>query len=400
MQHKVIAFLSAVLLLTGCMDMGAPYEDGALNRVTVQAVWPDGMSPRAGTEVSIEDIAGGVSYKLLTNASGTATTRLPNGVFRINLRDALEDNIFNATRDKVRICGGDQTISLELVRSKAGALVIKEIYCGGCSKAPKEGTYQSDQYLLLHNNSPETCYLDGLCMGTLSPYNSIGSNPWLSDGELPDFLPVIQAVLMIPGSGKDFPLAPGEDALLCLRGAIDHTLEYPLSVNLNRPDAFVCYDPVLFPNPTYHPAPGNLVSRNRYLVIVVKTGQANAYTLSLNSPAIILFRAPAGTDIREYANSSDHQPQIPGSNERVVAIPPDWVVDGVEVFFGGSSSNQKRLPATVDAGAATLSETMKGHTLMRNRDEDASRTQGYEVLLDSNNSTQDFYERKTQSLHD
>ena len=153
------------------------------------------------------------------------------------------------------------------------------------------------------------------------------------------------------------------------------------------------------PNTTYHPAPGNLVSRDRYLVIVVKTGQANAYTLSLNSPAVILFRAPEDTDIQAYANDNTHQPQVPGSNERVVAIPPEWVVDGLEVFFGGSSSNQKRLPETVDAGAATLSETFKGHTLMRKVDENATAEQGYEVLQDTNNSTEDFYERSTQSLH-
>lgn len=401
MQHKIIGLLLVTALaVTGCMEMGAPYGSGALNQITVQAVWPDGEAPRAGARVSIEDVTGGTTYSLETDAAGQAQTRLPNGIFRITLRDTRGTDIFNATRDRVVISNQDVSLSLELKRSKAGALVIKELYCGGCSKAPKEGNYQSDQYLLLHNNSAETTWLDGLCLGTLSPYNSIGSNPWISDGALPDFLPVIQAVLMIPGSGKNFPLAPGEDAVVCLRGAIDHTQEYPLSVNLNLPEAFVCYDPVLFPNTTYHPAPGNLVSRDRYLVIVVKTGQANAYTLSLNSPAFILFRAPEGTDIQTYANDNANQPQIPGSNERVVAIPPEWVIDGLEVFFGGSSNNQKRMPETVDAGAATLSETFKGHTLMRKVDENATAEQGYEVLQDTNNSTEDFYERETQSLHE
>ena len=75
-------------------------------------------------------------------------------------------------------------------------------------------------------------------------------------------------------------------------------------------------------------------------------------------------------------------------------------MDGVEVFNGGSSSNRKRLPASVDAGYVLLSETFKGHSLMRQVDQDATATSGYQVLLDSNNSNTDLYERETQSLHE
>ena len=63
------------------------------------------------------------------------------------------------------------------------------------------------------------------------------------------------------------------------------------------------------------------------------------------------------------------------------------------------AGNQKRIPATIDAGAVSLSETFKGRTLMRKADESLSAEQGFEVLQDTNNSTEDFYERETQSLH-
>lgn len=381
------------------MDNGEPYAPGSLNRLTVKAVYPGGIAAKGGATVSIVEVSGITAYSVKTGDNGSVVTEVPNGIYRITVRDRSEDYIFNATKDKVLISNEDVSLDMELKQSKAGAIVIKEIYCGGCSKAPKEGTYQSDKYIIVHNNSVDTEYLDGLAMGTLSPYNSIGANPWLSNGELPEFLPVIQAVLAIPGSGTDFPLAPGEDAVIALCGAIDHTAEYPLSVNLNRPDVFALYDPVLFPNATYHPAPGPLVNAARYLEIVIKTGQANAYTLSVNSPTFVLFRAPSGVDIKDYVELSENQPQVPGSNEKVVAIPRDWVIDGVEVFFGGSTGNQKRLPETIDAGAVSLSETFKGRTLMRKADETLSEEQGFEVLQDTNNSTEDFYERETQSLH-
>ena len=81
-------------------------------------------------------------------------------------------------------------------------------------------------------------------------------------------------------------------------------------------------------------------------------------------------------------------------------VPFEWVIDAVEVFNGTSSSNTKRLVASLDAGYVTLSDTYLGHTLMRKTDEELSAASGYEVLTDTNNSLNDFYERQTQSLHE
>ena len=106
------------------------------------------------------------------------------------------------------------------------------------------------------------------------------------------------------------------------------------------------------------------------------------------------------TDIYEFVKQADNLVQVPGSAiDRVVTVPLGWVVDALEVFNGGSLDNHKRLPASVDAGYVTLSETFKGRTLMRRTDEDASQAAGFEILQDTNNSSLDFYERETQSLH-
>lgn len=380
------------------MNLGEAYPEGDLNKLTVEAVYPEEVAVRAGARVRIREISGGTDFQVNLGDAGTVSVSVPNGIYQIDIHDREESLVLNAT-GKVTVCSEDVTLKMPLDLSKTGTIVVKEIYCGGCSKAPQEGGYQADKYIILHNNIEDVCYLDGLCMGGLSPYNSNAANPWATDGVLPDFLPIIQAVLMIPGSGTSFPLQPGEDAIIALNGAIDHTQEYPLSVNLNREDVFALYDPVLFPNPSYHPAPGPLVQKNRYLDIVIKTGQANAYTLSMNSPAFVLFRAPKDVDIHDYVMKAENQPQVPGGSEKVVAIPIDWVIDGVEVFNGSSSSNNKRLPASVDAGFVTFTETYHGRTLMRSTDNDATAEMGFQVLLDSNNSSDDFYESSVQSLH-
>ena len=211
---------------------------------------------------------------------------------------------------------------------------------------------------------------------------------------------MIQAVWEFPGDGDDFPLKPGEDAVVCLRGAIDHTIQYPLSVNLNREGYFVCYNSTYFPNTVYHPAPGDRISTDRYLEVVIKTGKANAYTLSTSSPTLVLFRAE-GVDIHEFVNDTDNVINVPGSSvDQVVKVPSEWVVDAVEVFDGRSANNTKRLLPSLDAGYVLQTDTFLGRSLMRKTDEAMSASAGYEVLADTNNSLNDFYETAQQSLHE
>lgn len=407
LMKKFIYILGVVLMAAGCMNLGDsdPYE-GDLNVLTVAAQWPEGDFELEGASVTVENIANGSRYISSTDASGCASLTLPNGMYRVNLNGRDGDDIFNGAADKVVLSGRDLTLNLRVSVSRSGALVIKEIYCGGCKKLPQEGNYMHDQYFIIHNNDYKVQYLDSLCFGTLSPYNSTASNPWTvkdpatGDLVLPDFLPVIQAVWQFPGDGDDFPLQPGEDAVVCLKGAVDHAAQYPLSVNLNKPGYFVCYNNTYFPNTTSHTAPGDRISVDRYLNVVIKTGQANAYTVSISSPTLVMFRAQ-GMSIEEYVRQSGCVVPVPGSTvDNVVKIPFEWVVDAVEVFDGTSSTNAKRLPSSMDAGYVVQTDLYLGRSLMRNVDVEATAAAGYEVLEDTNNSMNDFHEREKQSLHE
>ena len=406
-MKRIIYILAVLMASAGCMNLkdGNPYE-GGLNVLTVAAQWPEGDYTLEGASVLVEDMSSGSRYVSATDVSGHATLTLPNGLYRVNLNGRDGDDVFNGSADKVVLSGKDLTLNLKVSVSRSGALLIKEIYCGGCKRLPLEGNYHNDQYFIIHNNDFEVQYLDSLCFGTLSPYNSTSNNPWTTKdpatGELtlPDFLPMIQAIWQFPGDGDDFPLQPGEDAVVCLKGAVDHSAQYPLSVNLNRPGYFVCYNNTYFPNTTSHPAPGDMISIDRYLNVVIKTGQANAYTVSISSPTLVLFKAK-GQSIDEFVRQTGTVVPVPGSTvDNVVKIPFDWVVDAVEVFDGTSSLNSKRLPAIMDAGYVMQTDTYLGRSLARNVDAAASAAAGYEVLEDTNNSLNDFYERDKQSLHE
>lgn len=406
---KRTLYILTVVLTAACTGLrdSDPYKE-SLHLLTVNALYPEGFEgfDLEGSEALVEEINTGSRYSTLTDGSGSFSITLPDGIYRVNISGRSGSDVFNGAADKVVLSGRDLSLRISLSYSRAGSIVIKEIYCGGCKKLPHEGNYQSDQYFILHNNDYNVQYLDSLCFGTLSPNNATGANPWVTKdpatGEsiFPDFLPIVQAVWQFPGDGDDFPLAPGEDAVVCLRGAIDHTVQYPLSVNLNKPGYFVCYNLTYFWNTTYHPAPGNLISEDRIIDVVIKTGQANAYTLSISSPTLVVWKAQ-GMTMKEFVNIPDNITPVPGSTvDNVVKVPYEWVYDAVEVFDGRSTNNSKRLAPSMDAGYVLQTDTYLGRGLIRHRDEAASNAAGYEVLTDTNNSLNDFYESERQSLYE
>lgn len=401
--------LAVAVLSEGCLKLSSsdPYS-GDVHTLGVTAVYPEGYDGfvRADVGIGVENMSSGVSYTALTDASGSAKITVPNGLYRVTVSDRLDNDIFNGSAENIVIGGGDANVNVSLSHSKGGTLVIKEIYCGGCSKYPEEGTYQSDQYIIVHNNDNRVLYLDSLCLGIGAPYNSNSTNPWTTNDKTTgetvyqSFVPLVQVLWEIGGNGTSFPLESGKDAVICLRGAIDHTVKYKYSVNLNKPDYFVCYNSTYFSNTTYHPVPGDQIKQDHYLEVVKKFGPGTAYTVSVSSPAVVIFKAQ-GESVQDFAASDANIIPTPGSpSSYVAAVPWEWIIDGIEVFNGGSSSNSKRISPAVDAGYVSLSDIYQGHTLIRYVDEEATAKSGYEVLKDSNNSSNDCYERKTQSLRD
>ena len=180
MKHLSYIFIT-ILTISGCMDINKdnPYDD-QLHTLRITAIYPEDYrsSLREGATVKIEDINRGNTYRATTDKNGIVSFDLTNGLYRIQVSDRADRDIFNGLADNVKLVNGDITLNIPLTHSRSGAIVIKEIYCGGCTKLPLEGNYQSDKYIILHNNDSEVQYLDSLCFGALDPYNSQATNVW------------------------------------------------------------------------------------------------------------------------------------------------------------------------------------------------------------------------------
>ena len=303
MMKRIYAYCllaAAAFSLQSCLDMDmAGLYDGDLHSLEILLSPPGDAGDIVfdGAVVRLREINSDADYTAACDDRGVARISLPNGIYMASTSLTGGEYRYGGSVSGIIVGGSDASCSIALARTRVSDIVIKEIYCGGCMKYPQEGTYQTDSYFILHNNSANTVYLDGLCFGTLDPYNSNSAPVWGTD---PGFVPIIQAIWQFPGEGSDFPLGAGEDAVVAVFGAIDHSAYYPMSVDLNREDVFVCYNPTYCPNAMWHPAPGDKVSPDRYLSVVIKTGQANAYTFSVSSPALVIFRAEG----RRYRSSS------------------------------------------------------------------------------------------------
>lgn len=397
-MKRILYIISALLLLSSCLNLqsGDPYAE-SLRELKIELKLPSGYESLSldGVSVEITELNSSAVFKSTCSPEGIALFNVPLGVYSASVSALISDMQFNASLGGI-ILQQAKSCSLGLIAAQTSPLVFKEIYCGGCSKSPQEGVYHSDAYVILHNNSSDTFYLDSLCFGTLDPYNSNSVSVW---GEGIDYAPIIQAIWQFPGSGSSYPLAPGEDAVLVIGGAIDHSSQYPLSVNLNKPDYFAAYNNTYFTNEKQHIAPGDQIRADHILKVVLKLGIASAYTFSINSPAAVVFKAQ-GQSIEDFLAAEGNITQKPSSSERIAKIPYSWILDGVEVFNGQSSTNKKRLGPAVDASYIVLSNTHESRSLMRRVDSKRSGITGYEVLCDTNSSSADFYERTSQSLKD
>ncbi len=140
-QSIYILLLTVTGLLAGCTDLDKenPY-DNQLHSLQVTAVYPDGYSEylREGVTVKIEDVDRGNSYKAKTDKNGVAQFSLTKGIYRVQVSDKDGQDIFNGLADNVKLTSGD-ILLISLIHSKAGTIIIKEIYCGGCTKVAAGG---------------------------------------------------------------------------------------------------------------------------------------------------------------------------------------------------------------------------------------------------------------------
>jgi hypothetical protein len=414
--------------------------------------YPEGFAPAPGVRVTLRNTITGTIDETTTDADGLASFTAIAGVYEATGAEERTDEVYryllNGLKGDITITAdwsGDEIVlpltlttiakPVEGDYSALGKLIIKELYIGGCQKDDGSGSFQRDPYMIIYNNSSQPATIENLAFGALFPHNAHATNNFLVDGVLTyadlGWLPSAYGAWYIPNADT---LAPGEQRIIAMNGALDHTQTYRNSVNLANPAYYVAYHPESgYTNTTYHPAPSELIPTSHYLrAIRLPNVTANAWTFSVNSPAFLLFAPASGTSLVDFAANPDNLVLHGASASQVaIKVPVDWVVDGVEVYAKGEAASKKRLTPAVDVGYIDYTNA-QGYTVYRNVDKvateailsnagklvygyslgveatdpsgidaEASLKNGAHIIYkDSNNTTNDFHMRSRASLRD
>ncbi len=433
-MKKYLSLLCASLMalsFTACDedDETPTYE------LTVQLNFPEGFAADESANVTLSNVQG-TTWKQESDATGAVTFNVPAGIYSASATDRNNGHIFNGTLAEITVTNAAVSATVEMQASNSSQIIIKELYIGGCMDNDGAKAYQRDPYVILYNNSGEVASAENLCLGMCLPFNAHASNKNVTDGVLSyeneGFIPAGYGIWYFPST---VTIEPYSEIVVALNGAIDHTVTYSNSVNLADASYFACYDPDDWNNTSYYPTPSEVIPTSHYL-LAEKWGLGNAWPMSAIDPAFFIFTTE-GITPSEFAAAQDwwYNGNTVSDINACLKVKTEWVLDAIEVFTTTADGNQKRLTASTDAGRVYFTNK-HGYSMFRNVDLEATKAiEGNESLLvtgmtscddeaadvvkcdkngidavasakngakiiyqDSNNSSNDFFERYQASL--
>lgn len=374
-------FTLLVLSLSSCSEKESPTCS-----ITIQLILPEGYAtlPLEEMKVSLINKDQGNIYTASCSSNGTASLEIEYGFYTASVHYQTSSGLlFSGRLESVSLLPGQEvaTIRIPLSRSQTNALVIKEIYYDS-SLGYAGNIYQADQYITLYNNSEEAIYLDGLCIGVVDPTSSLQS-PWMKYTDMAR-IPVNDLTWQFPGSGKEYPLAPGAETTIATN-AVDHTggeYQQTNSVDLSKVDWGFWEVNLISQNITPGVKPLKLLlNLNPNLIM---------YSFPSIGPTIMVFKikdAAAEIYVSDPGNR-EPRPQAANKNKNYLMIPKAWVIDCVECVESASQVPFKRVPNELDNGAAYIpSAPFSGKALIR---KSTMGSAGHLIYQDTNNSTEDM----------
>lgn len=380
MKKGCYLFLVLKLFMVSCTEEGnLPYV------VRIRLLSPEGYPalPLEKMKVTLTNKELGTVYSSPSSVDGVASFTIESGYYAVSVHYQTKAGlIFSGRIESLSLFSGHEEnpdiIDLPLLQSETSALIIKEIYFGGCKGVLNED-YQADQYVTLYNNSDQTIYLDGLCVGVVDPGNSLES-PWIQQTDMKR-IPVNDLTWQFPGSGREYPLHPGEETTIATN-AVDHTggeFQHTNSVDLSSVDWGFWDASLPRQNITAGVKPMKLLANlNPFLIM---------YAFPVGGPTFMVFDLQDSPE--EYVQNPDNREPRPGvanRDKRYLMIPHEWILDCIECVRDASAP--KRVPGVLDNGKCYIpGKRYSGRSVIRKK---AGTAEGRSIYQDTNNSSDDM----------
>lgn len=392
-MKKYIYTLLALFFMTSCLK-----DEKIYTGIQVQLDFPEEFADmdRTPIVVNLRNTSNGVQYKSNCDANGIASFNAEYGFYEANFqhKHIADDgviHIFNGRFENIVLSRETEAqaatpFPMEIITATTAQVIIKEFYHFGCiGNDGKNYTY--DTYLSIYNNSNKVAYLDSICIGMVTPMTSNSPSKFVYDnGVLMDSIPLDQMAWQFPGTGKDYPLQPGEECVIAY-SAINHKALHPNSIDLSKADyAFWTEKFDMSSAQVQKPAIGV-----KHLECIWRTKEnTKAFPIANAAKAMILFKIE-GVTAAQYVANPKNITKAPGgtsSSLDYLRIPKQWVLDGIECVTSADKNN-KRLVTHVDAGYFFIEGGAAGCGLAAIRKVEEV-VDGRIIYQDTNNSTLDL----------
>lgn len=389
------AFACIMCVMTSCDDNEDP-----VFAVTVENVLPDGVPADALIK------SGSITYKELNTGNveeftlpATEAINLPAGIYDIDGTMDVSYTSDGATVERTLRTVTSQQVINEVATTLSlkwffynpnNTLVFGEIYfTGSLNAAGTNGLY--DTYFTIYNNTDEVQYADGIAI-VESKFTNVSTDEILTAANQREANFTAQTVYVIPGSGKDVAIQPGE-SIKIVDQAIDWNVQVPGALNHTYAD-FEWYDEVTIGSvrDTDNPAVPNLDKWFSYSATIwLPSNQCNRSYALVRFPEGMTaekFLAEQTGDYK-YVNAATGK-ELSGT--KCYLIKYDWILDGVNLS-PVENWVQGALSVTVDAGYAAISQAKLDKKRFGKkfvRKVSGVSPQGNNLLMDTNDSTNDF----------
>lgn len=360
--------------------------------LTVKAAIPEAveMSKMEGLEVSVTDMRTMNTEKFSLNTTGSANIELYKGTYNISIEKEFNTKngdddvvvVYSAKLENITITSDGQEVNLNLQVFPKNTLnksfIFSELFFNGETNGVM---MHPDQYFVLFNPTSDVLYADGLCFATTLQYSVLEKDAFF-DEFMPERVP-ITGFFTLPGTGKQYPVNPGEKLVVAWT-AINHPAKegYVNSVDLSGAD-FEVYDP----NPD-----AKDVDNPKVPNVTISGNLPTFFPRGFFAPFLFKLEDGNQATVEKFYNDNTSEYTYPdGSKEQITSVSASMIVEGV--VTGDRPLVTRNLPESVDRGYITVSGCHRNELAIRHE----IMVGEHAFYKDTNNSDNDFYIRKGQT---
>lgn len=349
-----------------------------------------------GLEVQLKDSRTSNITKCVLDENGKGSIKVEKGTYDIAIdrlykgKTAEENVVYSAKFENCNITEEGQIIEVKLnvflANTNNSGFIFSEVFFNG--ERNSGWMMHPDQYYVVFNPTQEILYADGLSLATTAQASIVEKyeffDQYMSDGIVP-----LTGFVTIPGSGKDYPVNPGEKFVIATT-AIDHsaivlgdTLAYDHAVDLSGAD-FEIY-------PDFWKGDKDIDNPDVPNMIIT----ADLYSHPRGFWSHLIFKLENGLEstVKSFyeANNTVFK-QSNGKERLLIFLKKEQILDGL-VTGDQRPMKTRPLPEEVDRGYFQVSGCHRQELAIRKEIKVGNKV----FYKDSNNSDEDFEKRVGQT---